>query len=210
MTVLARFIRDTRAATAVEFALILPLFLMLFLGIIEGGRYLWDQNRAEKATQMGTRFAVATTVVPAGLVSANYVGQAVGAVTLTQGDRIPAAALGVVRCTSNEAGTTTTCSCASGPCPTLGTPDNAAFQRVVSRMRMFKNDIAPDNVIIEYSGSGLGYAGDPNGMDISPLVTVRLTGMQFRAFNPFFLNDAAMNGFAASLTMEDGNGNWSY
>jgi hypothetical protein len=77
-------------------------------------------------------------------------------------------------------------------------------------MRMFKNDIAPDNVVIEYSGSGLGYAGDPNGMDISPLVTVRLTGMKFRAFNPFFLNDAAMNGFAASLTMEDGNGNWSY
>jgi hypothetical protein len=183
---------------------------MLFLGIIEGGRFLWEQNRAEKATQMGTRFAVATTVVPAGLVSASYVGQVVGTATLTQGDRIPAAALGVVRCTSNEAGTTTTCICASAPCPALGTPDNAAFQRVVARMRMFKNDIAPDNVVVEYSGSGLGYAGDPNGMEISPLVTVRIEGLTFRAFNPFFLNNAAMDGFAASLSMEDGAGDWSY
>jgi hypothetical protein len=34
--------------------------------------------------------------------------------------------------------------------------------------------------------------------------------MSFRAFNPFFLNGAAMEGFSASLTMEDGNGDWSY
>ena len=35
--------------------------------------------------------------------------------------------------------------------------------------------IEASNLIVEYRGSGLGYAGNPNGMDISPLVTVRLT-----------------------------------
>ena len=40
------------------------------------------------------------------------------------------------------------------------------------------------NLDVEYRGSGLGYAGDPNGMDVAPLTTVRVSGMQF---SPFWL-----------------------
>ncbi len=41
-------------------------------------------------------------------------------------------------------------------------------------------DIAAANVQVQFRGSGIGFAGDPTGMDIVPLVTVRLVGMQFR------------------------------
>ena len=38
-------------ASAAEFALVLPILLILLLGIIDAGRWLWTYNRAEKATQ---------------------------------------------------------------------------------------------------------------------------------------------------------------
>ena len=55
---------------------------------------MWEYNKAEKATQVGAREAVVTDVIPGGLATASYVGQTVGGAVLTQGDRIPAAALG--------------------------------------------------------------------------------------------------------------------
>ena len=52
----------------------------------------------------------------------------------------------------------------------------AAFDTIVTRMGYMKPDIAASNVRVSYRGSGLGFAGDPNGMEIAPLVTVELTG----------------------------------
>ena len=86
-----------------EFGLILPLLLLFLLGIIDAGRFLWEFNRAEKATQAGARFAVVSDPVAPGLITADYVG--VGG--LTQGDIIPASAFGKVTCTS------TACTCTS-------------------------------------------------------------------------------------------------
>ena len=62
--ILGKLCRDRSGAGAAEFALVLPLFLMFLLGIIDAGRYMWEHNRAEKATQMGTRYAVVTDMVP--------------------------------------------------------------------------------------------------------------------------------------------------
>ena len=40
--------------------------------------------------------------------------------------------------------------------------------------------IAPENVVISYSGSGFGYAGSADEtMDVQPLVTVTLRDMRF-------------------------------
>ena len=64
---LRRFRRCVSGATAAEFALVLPLLLMFMLGLIDVGRVMWTMNRAEKATQMGARYAVATAVLPQGL-----------------------------------------------------------------------------------------------------------------------------------------------
>lgn len=200
MIYLRAFIRNTRAATAAEFALVLPLMLLFLFGIIDVGRYGWAFNRSEKATQAGARMAVVTNVVATGLTAKNYVGAVVGGTTLQQGDVIPAAALGTISCNA------TSQKCCEGSDCSWGYSDTA-FQSVVSRMQDIDPAISANNVIIEYSGSGLGYAGDPSGMEIAPLTTVRLTGMQFSP-TTLYLFDATvpLPSFSYTLTMEDGSG----
>ncbi len=45
----------------------LPLLILFLFGIIDGGRFLWEINKAEKATQAGARVAVVTDVISTGL-----------------------------------------------------------------------------------------------------------------------------------------------
>ncbi len=195
-------LRDQRGAAGAEFALVVPLLLIFLFSIIDGGRFLWEVNQAEKATQAGVRLAAVTDIIPGGFVTYNYVGQTVGGVTLTQGDRIPAAALGSVSCTR------TACTC-TGSCPPVGTINSAAFDRIVTRMRIMYPEITANNVLVEYSGSGLGFAGDPNGMDIAPIVSVRLTGLQFRPITTLSFAAVNLPSIRSSLTAEDSAGTQS-
>jgi hypothetical protein len=194
---------DTRAASAAEFALVLPLLIFLLFGLIDAGRFMWEYNRAEKATQAGARMAVVTDVVAGGIATTGFVGKTFGGVTLTQGDRIPASALPTVTCTN------VSCTCTGCPTGIPGTYNGTAFAAVVQRMQYMMPAIQASNVIIEYKGTGLGFAGDPNGAEVSPLVTVRLTGVQFKPLA--FLMFATMNmpEFATTLTAEDLSGSES-
>ena len=49
--------KGERGTTAVEFALVLPLFLLLLFGIIDFGRYFFVQHTLQFATREGTRLA---------------------------------------------------------------------------------------------------------------------------------------------------------
>jgi hypothetical protein len=203
-------LRDCGAATAAEFALVLPLLLLLLFGIIDAGRFLWDFNRAEKATQVGARVAVVTDSVPSGLASEDYVGQTVGGVTLTQGDAIPAAALGDIKCTRDS------CSCETEPCPsTLGTINTDVFDNVLlRRMQSIFPYIEACNVELHYGGSGLGFAGDPNGMEIAPLVTVKLVhsatcALKFTPITSLLFLSFDMPEFSTTLPAEDESGSQS-
>jgi hypothetical protein len=89
-----RLLLDRTAASAAEFALVLPLLLVLLLGMIDVGRWLWTYNQGEKGVQLGARFAVVTNPLTSGLNS-SYLG--VGG--LTQGDAIPASDFGKITCT---------------------------------------------------------------------------------------------------------------
>jgi Flp pilus assembly protein TadG len=191
---------DTRAASAAEFALVLPLLMLLMFGVIDAGRFMWEYNKAEKATQVGARMAVVTNVVAGGIATTNFVGTTVGGVTLTQGDRIPASALPTVTCTN------TSCTCSGCPSGIPGTYDSASFSAVVQRMQYMMPAIQASNVIIEYRGSGLGFAGDPNGAEVSPLVTVKLTGVQFKPLAFLMFKTMNMPEFATTLTAEDLSG----
>jgi len=198
---------DTRAASAAEFALVLPLLILFLFGIIDGGRYLWEVNKAEKATQVGARVAIVTNVLDDGMGTEDYVGQTFGGVTLTQGDVIPAAALGQLSCKNTGccvAGTTCT-----APYPAVGTFDTTAFNLIVERMSYMKQDIDASDVTVSYRGSGLGFAGDPNGMEISPLVTVELSGVQFRPLILFNAVAFDLPAFRTTLTAEDSDGSQS-
>lgn len=193
-----RLLQDRTAASATEFALVLPLLLIFLLGIIDAGRWIWTYNRAEKAAMMGARFAIVADPVADGLMS-----KYVGVNGLTQGDRIRGSDFGKVTCTD------ATCTCATAPCPALGTITQLDFRHVVNRMKAFMPELRYSDVAIEYSSSGLGYAGNPNGPDLSPVVTIRIsdppttTALQFIPITSFLFLTMTMPTITASMTGED-------
>lgn len=204
MTVVRRFLADCSAASAAEFALVLPAALLLLLGTIDVGRYAWVINEYEKATQMGARYAITTNVAANGLKTETYVGKTTcpGGTALKAGDKICAAALSATTCTKGAAN----CSC-SGNCLTDQSRNLAAVQNVIDRMRVFAPQIVEDNVQIIYRGSGLGFAGDPDKPEVSPFVTIRVAGAQYAPITLSPLGGTVgLPDFNYTLTLEDGVG----
>ena len=184
---------DCTGATAAEFAMVLPLLLILLFGVIDGGRFLWEFNRAEKATQVGARVAIVTNVLAEEIGTQDYVGVN----GLTQGDRIPASDFTPVTCTS-------------GGCGTGYTFDSDTFNNVLlPRMQAMDPRITADNVEVEYTGSGLGFAGDPNGSDAAPMVTVKLKGLTFTPITSLLFATFSMPDFASTMSSEDLSGSQS-
>lgn len=184
------FWTDEDGGPAAEFALVLPLALLFLFGIIDVGRFMWEYNRAEKATQMGARFAAVTDMVPATLATTNFVSS-----TVLQGDPVPSASFSGTSCNNVS------------PCTNSWGYNPTAFTNIVQRMRAIKPDITAAKVIVDYNNSNLGFAGDPNGPDVAPLITVRLRNMTFRPITTQIFNvSVAMPDFSYSLTMEDGVG----
>jgi len=214
---LPSFLRDESGAGAAEFALVLPAALLMFFGVIDGGRYLWAVNRLEKAVQMGTRTAVVTSVVASQLNTADYVGfecpvfDADGEPTgetkpLKAGDAVCKEAVPTVVCT--KAGDGVQCGGAAG--------DEDAYDNIVARMRVVDPSIQDAEVSITYSGSGIGYAGDPAASDedtpladAAPVVTVAISRGQMRALM-LLGGRIPLPDFSYSQTLEDGEGSVSY
>lgn len=200
MTRLTSFLRDERGATAAEFVLVVPLLALFIFGVIDAAMFGWQINVAEKAAQAGVRMAVVTDPVASALTTEQYNSTTYG---LSQGDIIPASALGLLRCNSTK------CTCVTTPCPAV-TYSSAAFNTILARMKVYDSAVQASNLIVEYRGSGLGYAGDPSGIQIAPITTVRLTGMTYTPLTLFIFKTAvSLPDFASSLTMEDGSGSKS-
>ena len=212
---LKRLRRSERAASAVEFALVLPLLLLLLFGIIDAGRFMWEVNQAEKATQVGARMAIVTDPVSPGLIDADF-----ASATVPTGELIPADSLGELTCTS------TTCTCVesgASTCPAMAASvDSVAFTKIVTRMSKIYPRVDASNVEIIYRGSGFGYAGNPipaggggggggavETMEISPLVTVQLSGVAFQPITTLLFTTITMPTFTTTLTSEDASGQYS-
>lgn len=196
--------RDTRGSAA-EFALVLPLFLLLLLGTIDVGRFMWNTAQAEKATQMGARYAVVTDMVATGLYTYNF-GLAAG---ISTGDVVPQSNFPGVVCSSS--GGTVSCTCATGgSCSFPLTANQTAFNNIVTVMRNMYGAIGPDNVVVRYDWSGLGYAGNPNGSDVDPIVTIALVNLNFKPLISGTLGSIGVPGTSHSLTNEDGIGDFGH
>lgn len=211
MTSRATLISDENGGPAAEFALVLPVMLAFLLGIVDVGRYIWEYNLAEKATQMGTRYAVATDMVASGLAGYSFSNSC----GVPQGDAISSGQFPGITCVGGGSVSSPTAVCtlnAASSCATaIPTTSNAvALGNIVTRMRNFKSDITPANVTVTYGSSGLGFAGDPNGSDVAPIVTVTVTGLRFQPVTGMLFNRSlVMGNFSYSLTMEDGQGTTS-
>lgn len=199
---LRRFLANTSGASAAEFALVLPLLLLLIFGTIDVGLYAWRINQLEKAAQFAVRFAVVTAPVAQDLTAKDYIGNTACGAALTAGDTICAAALSPVICTS-----TGNCTC-TGNCPGL-TRSSTAFTNILTRAQIIAPWLTASNLRVEYRGSGLGYAAD-TGMDVAPLVTVRLQGTTYTPITLVIFGAAvSMPNIERTLTMEDGLGTQS-
>jgi Flp pilus assembly protein TadG len=192
MTRIALLIRSQQAASAAEFALVLPLLLLFLLGIIDVGRYMWTLNRAEKATQMGVRYAVVSDPV-ANVINTDFVNS----YSIPGGSAVPSATFGSATCT--DTGNCTVTGAASG----VNGRNQTAFDNIVAWMQNFDPEIQAANVRVVYENIGLGYSGDPTGPDVSPLTTIEINNLTFQ---PLILFGGSIDlpTIKASLTLEDG------
>lgn len=221
MSTILIFLRDRRGASAAEFALVLPVFLLFLLGIIDLGRYAWEFNQAEKATQIGARWAVATNTIPGGTTDTGLMKYSFAVNgSIPQGTVVNSTAFPGVFCQTTATASATTdgplvCSC-KGTCGfTYAASDVSAtdaWTATVNRMKQIYPRVTADNVRIDYDWSGLGFSGDPNGPDVAPLVTVSLrTDANARVeFEPMFLGSLGLTfsipSASYTLTLEDGQG----
>ena len=133
--------------------------------------------------------------------------------SVVPGETIPASALNPVVC--RDAGD---CSCTGTACPSSLARDNAAFERIYDRMKLFYPALLKNNVEIVYSGSGIGYSGDPDttSPDVKPVVTVRIrndattvagkttdNSVTFIPLTGYGWATMKMPAFQSSLTAED-------
>lgn len=193
---LARLGRSEQGSSAVEYALVFSLMILVTLGTVEIGLMMWQWNSAEKATQAGVRRAVVRDLVAPGL-------RAVGSEPTTgdYGDWCRDRTTGLIDADCWFAPVT----CVSGSCSGGYGYDDDAFTAIFERMRDMFPLIERANVEIVYAVSELGFLGRPGGQPM--MVTVRLRAMRY----DFFLLDAfadlpdllTMPDFAATLVGED-------
>ena len=80
-----RFRRSTAGATAVEFAILLPVMLVVFAAIVEGSRIYWNYQSAVSGVRDAARFLARTTDadICGGVTNATAVVLSGGAATAT-------------------------------------------------------------------------------------------------------------------------------
>jgi Flp pilus assembly protein TadG len=71
-----KFLDDIRGATALEFGITAPIFVMLVVGIVQAGLILWTQLGLQQGVEMGARCASVDAIL-CGTTSAiqNYAAQ---------------------------------------------------------------------------------------------------------------------------------------
>ena len=163
---------DAGGATSVEFGLISGVLFALLFGITDFGYAFWQWSSAAKALQLGVRLAAVSDPVASDLKT--YTGLSS---TVLDGDPMP-----YYQRVCN--GTSKSCS--------GGTFDQTALNAIVygrgnascptapqpfAPMCQIFTRIKPENIVIEYVHTGLGYAGRPGGP--IPTIKLSLTGLNY-------------------------------
>ncbi len=200
--------RDQSGSTMIEFTIVMLLFLLVTFGLVEFGHMFWQYNSATKAAQLGARLAAVSNPVWSELVNLEDTGTPGAAWETAYTVTCDGAG---EDCTSLGAGEydaeAMDClvfgrSAGSPPCDTECDP--AGVDAYEAGMCDRFGRIQPDNVVVTYSHTGLGFAGRPGGP--VPTVTLQLTGLNFEFLalgDLLGLQDIAMPPFTVTMTGED-------
>ena len=177
----ARLWSDQRGSVLVETAVMLTIFFIFVLGSVDFLMAMYQWNAASKAVQIGARIAAVSTPVANGLTA--ITGLEGGA---SPGD-FPPPSFTTRTCTGAGGG-----SCTGGSTYLTAAMNRIVYGRdelidcghatssyVVGMCDVFPR-VTPDNVVVSYIYSGLGFAGRPGGP--VPTVTVSLQGLTFQFF----------------------------
>ena len=194
--------RDEGGAVMLEVTATIGLMLLVTFATVETGHLYYQWNVATKATQLGARLAAVSNPVTAQLLT----------LTGLEGGALPGDPMPAFDITCSGA----TASCTGGGYSTtamntlvFGRGDNQCNAALVTSDRALGmcdvfDRIRPQNVVIRYQYTGLGYAGRPGGA--VPTVTVSLTGLTFDfvALNTLLgLGPITIPGLHTTITGED-------
>lgn len=185
---LRRFRKDESGATLVEYTLVFMLLMLLTFGLIEFGIVLFQYNSAEMATAVGARFVATRGPVVTGIEDCGVTTSAAAGTLCSD--------------VAGSDGWTITC---NADAPSGGCQADA-LTALVTEMQRFAPNVQAQNVQVELRGVGFGFVGRNGPV---PMVTVRLTGMQydFVALDDLLgFGALTMPGFDATLVAEDFNG----
>ena len=159
--------RDESGSAIVELGLILPVFLLLFFGLIDFGRLTFHFVTSQKAMQVAARVAAVRPPACAGVPE--FLGRG-------PADLVPAPEFG----TSCRAGTGI---CANpGIVECSGSASNPTAEEIWNIVRgTLPNNAAIGNLTFVYSSDPqLGFLGGP----YTPIVTVELDDVDFEFISP--------------------------
>ena len=205
MAILKTLRRDQEGASLTEFAIAIPVVLTLILGSFDLMIGFWQWNQAMKALERGARIAAVSNPVASGMIAP---------VITAAGEPYGVDALQKIVCD----GQTQTCtSSGAGASPgsisfsqtaldtivygrganTCGSPsslDNIGMCDIFPR-------ITPQNVVIEYRQTGLGFQGRPGGP--VPTITIRLKNIPLSFVFIGAMLNAQLNTTSTTVTAED-------
>jgi hypothetical protein len=200
--------RDQSGTTTIEFTIVVLLLLLLTFGLVEFGHMFWQYNSAAKAAQHGARMAAVSNPVWLGLVSLEDTGTPGAAwetnyVVTCDGEDEDCTDLGEGEY-DDEAMECLVFGRATGETPCDTECDSAGVDEYLAGMCDRFGRITPENVIVTYSHTGLGFAGRPGGP--VPTITVQLKDLDFEFLalgDLLGLEDITMPPFTVTMTGED-------
>lgn len=183
-----RSLRDnSQGASLAEFALILPVLLILIFGILEIGYFAWQIQQGTIASKRAIRIAATRSLLVPGAIPDCGPSQPSAAVAGTRCSDIPDFSVWAV-CNGDGTG-----GAACGP----------DIPRIAQEVASFYPAVDPENIRIEISGAGLGFVG--MGRPV-PLVTVQFLNVDYEFIALGGLADLAgirMPSMSASAAAED-------
>ena len=194
--------RDPSGTVAVEFAMVFIFCLALTLGMLDGTFAYFQWMRTDKALQEGIRTAVVSDYILSDLTTFDcYDGGAAGYGLPCSGSTIK---IPNTRCTSSGAAVTCICSSNCGGGVNLTNVSQGAFDTIINRMQVYSPNLQAQNLVIQYSDVGLGFAGRPGGA--VPAITLSLQNMAYDFFvinSLFNIPQINMPAMSTTLTGED-------